>query len=75
MTVEPSVSPNAVPPRSPILTSVLTHEFGHVLGYDHDVMDETLGVGERDLPLADPVDALDDATLSHLEIEGDLLFG
>ena len=57
------------------LFSVLTHEFGHVLGYDHDVMDETLGVGERDLPLADPVDALDDATLSQLEIEGDLLFG
>ena len=36
---------------------------------------KTLGVGERDLPLADPVDALDDATLSQLEIEGDLLFG
>jgi len=54
------------------LLSSLTHELGHVLGYDHDVMDEMLGVGERDLPLADE---LDDAALSHLGIEGDLLFG
>ncbi|MDD1606784.1 MAG: hypothetical protein LUP96_08860, partial [Methylococcaceae bacterium] len=33
------------------LLSALTHEFGHVLGYDHDVMDATLAVGERDLPV------------------------
>lgn len=32
------------------LLSVVAHEFGHVLGYDHDVMDATLAVGERDLP-------------------------
>ena len=33
------------------LLSALTHEYGHILGYDHDVMGETLGVGERHLPL------------------------
>jgi uncharacterized repeat protein (TIGR01451 family) len=32
------------------LLSAVTHEFGHVLGYEHDVMDATLAVGERDLP-------------------------
>ncbi len=52
------------------LLSALTHEFGHVLGFEHDVMGETLGVGERDLPLEE----LDEETLSDLEIEGDLLF-
>jgi hypothetical protein len=35
------------------LFSTLTHEFGHILGFDHDVMEETLGVGERHLPLDD----------------------
>ncbi|GET41994.1 hypothetical protein MiSe_68080 [Microseira wollei NIES-4236] len=33
------------------LFSAVTHEFGHILGYDHDAMGETLGVGERHLPL------------------------
>ena len=32
------------------LLSAVTHEFGHMLGYDHDVMDADLAVGERDLP-------------------------
>ena len=35
------------------LFSALAHEYGHILGYDHDVMGETLRVGERDLPLGD----------------------
>ncbi|WP_372742966.1 hypothetical protein, partial [Neptunomonas sp.] len=54
------------------LLSVLTHEFGHVLGYDHDVMGDTLAVGERDLP---GDDGLDDISLLGLDVEGDLLFG
>ena len=33
------------------LLSALAHEYGHILGYDHDVMGDTLGVGERHLPL------------------------
>jgi hypothetical protein len=33
------------------LLSTVTHEFGHVLGLEHDVMGEALGVGERHLPL------------------------
>jgi hypothetical protein len=32
------------------LLSTVTHEFGHVLGYEHDVMDASLAVGERELP-------------------------
>ncbi|MDO9212310.1 MAG: Calx-beta domain-containing protein [Methylococcales bacterium] len=32
------------------LLSTVTHEFGHVLGYDHDVMDASLAVGELELP-------------------------
>ena len=53
------------------LLSVLTHEFGHVLGYDHDVMGDTLAVGERDLP---GDDGHDDESLSGIDVEGDLLF-
>ena len=33
------------------LLSTLTHEFGHVLGYDHDVMGESLHLGERHLAM------------------------
>ncbi|MFB2893687.1 hypothetical protein ACE1CI_12315 [Aerosakkonemataceae cyanobacterium BLCC-F50] len=33
------------------LLSTVTHEFGHVLGLEHDVMGEKLGLGERHLPL------------------------
>ena len=34
------------------LLSVLTHEFGHALGFDHDVMSETLCPGIRSVGLA-----------------------
>ena len=51
------------------LLSALAHEFGHVLGYGHDVMDDDLGVGERDLPL----DEAEDTALAG--IDNDLLFG
>ncbi len=43
-------------------------------GIGPEIMDATLAVGERELPLADAVDELDDGTLSHLGIESDLLF-
>jgi len=33
------------------LLSVLTHELGHKLGYDHDVLGESLNVGERHLAM------------------------
>jgi hypothetical protein len=56
------------------LLSALTHEFGHVLGYDHDVMGDTLAVGERDLPLEE-LDALNDESPLGAGVEGDLLFG
>jgi hypothetical protein len=46
-----STSPDAVNPNQVDLFSTLTHEFGHVLGFDHDDMGEALGVGERHLPL------------------------
>ncbi len=32
------------------LLSVVVHEFGHLLGLSHDVLDDTLLVGVRDLP-------------------------
>ena len=32
------------------LFSAVSHEFGHILGYEHDVMGATLGIGERHLP-------------------------
>ena len=41
------------------LLTVLAHEIGHVLGYDHDeesVMAETLAAGMRQVPLADATD-------------------
>jgi len=42
------------------LLSVLTHEFGHVLGYDHEIMGESLEVGVRDLPMEDADILVDD---------------
>jgi hypothetical protein len=33
------------------LFSVVVHEFGHLIGLEHDVMHATLAVGERDLPV------------------------
>ena len=37
------------------LLSAIVHEFGHVLGFDHDLMGATLGVGVRDLKFLDDV--------------------
>jgi hypothetical protein len=47
-----SDSLTAVDPDEVDLLSALTHEFGHLLGYTHDTMGETLGVGQRQLPLS-----------------------
>ena len=46
-----SVGLGEVNPHKVDLLSAVTHEFGHVLGYDHDVMDADLAVGEREMPL------------------------
>ena len=53
-----SIGMGAVNPNRVDALSALVHEFGHVLGYDHDVLDADLGVGERELPLADASDSL-----------------
>jgi tyrosinase len=46
-----SISFDTLTPTKVDLLSILAHEFGHILGYDHSVMGESLGPGERRLPL------------------------
>ena len=48
----------------------MTHELGHVLGYEHDVMGDTLAVGERDLPFDDQAD---DGTPFDVDPDADTL--
>ena len=48
-----SLGLGGVAPNKVDLLSAVTHEFGHLLGVDHDVMEAALAVGERDLPLGD----------------------
>ena len=47
-----STSFDAVTPGQVDLYSALVHEFGHVLGYDHDRLGEQLTLGMRHLPTA-----------------------
>ncbi|MEL6159317.1 MAG: malectin domain-containing carbohydrate-binding protein [Cyanobacteria bacterium J06627_32] len=42
-----------IEPEQIDLLSAVTHEFGHILGLTHDELGETLGVGERHLPVVD----------------------
>ena len=56
-----------VNPHKVDLLSAVTHEFGHVLGFDHEVMDADLAVGERELPL-DHVAKNDTTHLSALGV-------
>jgi hypothetical protein len=46
-----SNSPDKLDSTRVDLLSAVTHEFGHILGYGHNVMGETLGLGDRHLPL------------------------
>ena len=61
-----SVRLGEVNPHKVDLLSAVTHEFGHVLGYDHDVMDADLAVGERELPL----DHVANNDTTHLSVLG-----
>ncbi|MBD2578050.1 SdrD B-like domain-containing protein [Oscillatoria sp. FACHB-1406] len=63
-----SESLDAVNPDRVDLLSALTHEFGHILGYDHSDMGEALGVGERHLPL-DAHDPLNTQPLLGLDAD------
>ena len=45
-----SVSRDGVKAGRVDLFSAVVHEFGHMLGYEHDDMGSTLGIGERHLP-------------------------
>jgi hypothetical protein len=54
-----STSPVSVNPSGGIdLLSAMVHEFGHVLGYEHDVLGESLASGERFLPFMGVMDPL-----------------
>src|SRR5262245_3564522 len=46
-----SVAQDGVTADDVDLYSAVVHEFGHMLGYEHDVLDATLAVGERVEPL------------------------
>jgi hypothetical protein len=52
------------------LLSAVVHEFGHILGMDHDVLDSTLGVGERNPPAREPLpgDANRDQAFNQLDL-------
>ena len=69
-----SVGLGKVNPHKVDLLSAVAHEFGHVLGYDHEVMDADLAVGEREMPL-DHVAHNDTALFSVLGIEDQHLGG
>lgn len=45
-----SIGSNHVNPHMIDLYSAVVHEYGHVLGHDHDVLGSELSVGERSLP-------------------------
>jgi len=57
------------------LLSVPTHEFGQVLGYDHDLMGDMLAVGERDLPLEDEMALVEDNSPFGPDLDSDVLVG
>jgi len=69
-----SVGLGMVDPHKVDLLSAVAHEFGHVLGYDHEVMDAGLAVGEREMPL-DHVAHNDTTLLSVLGIADQYLGG
>ena len=52
---------------------MLTHEFGHVLNYGHDVLGDSLGVGERNMPFEDEADEADTSTFA-MTLEDLLLY-
>ncbi|PXW89616.1 hypothetical protein C8R34_10415 [Nitrosomonas sp. Nm84] len=52
-----SIGSNHVNPHMIDLYSAVVHEYGHVLGYDHDVLGSDLSVGERSLPEVEIVGA------------------
>ncbi|MFZ9753028.1 MAG: hypothetical protein ACO3B3_05685, partial [Cyanobium sp.] len=45
-----SASMGSITPGRVDLFSAVTHEYGHILGFDHDVLGASLGISERHLP-------------------------